>query len=57
MSIATEILRIQKNIADAFDAVEEKGGTVEPTYNSDNLKQAILSIEGMTLEDGDNIKY
>lgn len=45
MSIQNEIYRITNNVADAYAAVEEKGGSVPEEANSDNLAEAIRSIE------------
>lgn len=45
MSIQNEIDRIASNVADAYAAVEEKGGTVPEEANSDKLAEAIRSIE------------
>lgn len=44
MSIQTEINRIVQNVADAYDAVEDKGGTIPNTKTSGNLFAAIQSI-------------
>ena len=46
MSIASEITRIKDNIADAYYAIEAKGGTVPSQANSDNLADSITSIPG-----------
>ena len=46
MSIASEITRINNNIASAYSKVEEKGGTLPETQNSANLATAIDSISG-----------
>ena len=46
MSIQSEISRISGNIADAYTAVDAKGGTLPATQNSDNLAAAIESISG-----------
>lgn len=45
MSIQTQIDRITNNIADAYTAIEEKGGSVPEEANCDNLAEAIRSIE------------
>lgn len=45
MSIQNEINRITNNVASAYTAVEEKGGSVPEEANSDNLAEAIRSIE------------
>lgn len=44
MSVQSEINRIKTNIAGAYSAVSEKGGTVPQTQNSSNLAEAIRSI-------------
>lgn len=44
MSIQSEITRISNNVASAYSAVEEQGGTLPEAQNSDNLAPAILSI-------------
>lgn len=44
MTIASEIQRIQTNIANAYNAAEAKGATMPVTENSDNLSTAIASI-------------
>ena len=44
MSIASEISRINTNIASAYTAVSNKGGTLPQTQNSANLATAIDSI-------------
>lgn len=44
MSVESEILRIQHNIADAYAAVAEKGGQVPLQPNSENLAEAVASI-------------
>lgn len=42
--IQNEIDRIKGNVADAYSAIEAKGGTVPEEPNSDNLPDAIYSI-------------
>lgn len=44
MSIASEILRISGNVADAYTACSNKGATLPVTQNSDNLASTIASI-------------
>lgn len=44
MTIASEITRINNNIASAYTAVNNKGGTLPETQNSANLATAINSI-------------
>lgn len=44
MTIASEIQRIQTNIANAYDALEAKGATMPATENTANLANCILSI-------------
>ena len=46
MSIASEITRINNNIANAYTAINSKGGTLPQTQNSANLATAINSISG-----------
>ena len=46
MSVASEITRINNNIASAYTAVSNKGGTLPQTQNSANLATAINSISG-----------
>lgn len=44
MSIATELQNLNDNILDAYDAVQDKGGTVPANKNMVNLPTAIDSI-------------
>lgn len=44
MSIASEITRINTNIANSYTAINNKGGTLPATQNSNNLATAINSI-------------
>lgn len=44
MTIASEIQRIQTNIANAYDVLEEKGATIPATKNVANLADCILTI-------------
>ena len=46
MTIASEIQRIQTNIANAYDALEAKGATMPVTENTDNLVTTINTISG-----------
>lgn len=46
MSVASEITRIKNNIANAYTAINSKGGTLPQTQNSANLATAINSISG-----------
>lgn len=46
MTIASEITRINGNIADAYTAISTAGGTLPATQNSDNLAAAIATISG-----------
>lgn len=65
MSIQSEITRITENVANAYSAVEEQGGTLPETQNTDNLAPAILSIptgegssvavDGMTILEKDGV--
>ena len=57
MSITSEIIRIQTNIADAYDAAEAKGATLPTTKNSENLPNTIASITTSGGAGGDNITY
>ncbi len=45
MSVQAQIDRIKANVADSFAAVEEKGGTVPNQRTSDNLAEAIRTIQ------------
>lgn len=45
MSIASEITRINNNIANAYTQVNAKGGTLPATQNSNNLATAISNIQ------------
>lgn len=45
MSIQNEIDRIKDNIAAAYTVVEDKGGTLPDVQNSENLPEAIASIQ------------
>lgn len=47
MSIQNEIDRITNNVAEAYTAVEEKGGNVPTQANSNNLPAAIATIPEM----------
>lgn len=44
MTIASEIQRIQTNIANTYDALEAKGATMPATENSDNLASTVATI-------------
>ena len=44
MTIASEIQRIQTNIANSYIACSNKGATLPATQNSDNLATTIASI-------------
>lgn len=44
MSVQSEIDRINGNVAGAYAAVAEKGGTVPDTANSENLQAAVRTI-------------
>lgn len=46
MSVESEILRIQHNIANAYAAVSQKGGEVPLQPTSENLSEAINTIPG-----------
>jgi hypothetical protein len=46
LSIASEISRINHNIAAAYTACSEKGATMPVTENSDNLADTIATISG-----------
>lgn len=45
MSVESEILRIQHNIANTYAAVADKGGTVPTQPTSANLAAAVASIQ------------
>lgn len=44
MTIASEIQRIQTNIANSYMACNDKGATMPATQDSDNLATTIASI-------------
>jgi len=44
MSISSEITRITNAIADAYNSVDEKGGTIPSVQNVTNLASAIDSV-------------
>lgn len=44
MTIASEIQRIQNNIANTYDALEAKGATMPATENSNNLASTVATI-------------
>ena len=46
MSIASEIVRINTNIASAYTEAEAKGATLPVNQNSDNLPSTIATITG-----------
>lgn len=52
MSIASEITRIQGNIADAYTEANAKGATMPATQNSDNLASTIATISTGTTPTG-----
>lgn len=52
MTIAEQITRIKTNIANAYTAITNKGGTLPTTQNSENLASAIESISS-----GSNINF
>ena len=52
MSIEAEILRIQRNIADTYAVVAEKGGSVPLAPSSANLAEAVRSIPASGVGDG-----
>lgn len=57
MSIESEILRIQHNIANTYAAVSNKGGEVPLQPTSENLPAAVESIpQGPTYTAGDGIE-
>ena len=57
MSITSQIIRIQTNIANAYDAAEAKGATLPTTKNSENLPNTIASITTGGGAGGDSITY
>lgn len=46
MSIASELTNLRTNISNAYDAINNKGGTVPANKNTANLATAINSISG-----------
>jgi hypothetical protein len=46
MSVVQEIQRIQNNVQNALDAIEEKGVQIPSNANSDDLKDLISQISG-----------
>ena len=52
MTIASEIQRIQTNIANAYDVLEAKGATMPATENTDNL---VTTIDTISSGGGDTI--
>ena len=46
MSIATAITNLQGKIANAYTAIENKGGTLPATQNAENLSATIDAIPG-----------
>lgn len=52
MSVESEILRIQQNIADTYAVVAAKGGTVPLHPTSANLAEAVASIPGASIPTG-----
>lgn len=54
MSIASEITRINNNIASAYSQCQSKGATMPATQNSDNLANTISTISGGGGADLDN---
>ena len=54
MSISNEVQRIKNNIADSYEVIDRKNGVLPSVLNSNNLPDAIESIQGGA-GDGDNI--
>lgn len=50
MSVADKLEKLTTDIRSAYDAVEEKGGTIPEHKNTENLAPAIESIEGASVE-------
>ena len=48
MTIATEISKLQENLANAYSTIEEKGATLPSAQNFDNLATTISSIPSAT---------
>lgn len=48
MSVADKLEKLTTDIKSAYDAIEEKGGTIPEYKNTDSLPEAIRSIEGDT---------
>lgn len=46
MSIADKLKKLTTDITSAYDAIDEKGGTIPEHKNTENLSGAILTIEG-----------
>lgn len=59
MTIASEITRIQNNIADTYTALSAKGATMPATQNSANLATTVASVSsgGTTLTATNNSSY
>ena len=53
MSIQSEIDRVTGNVADAYAAVEEKGGALPEEQTSDNLAEAVKSINASAASSGE----
>ncbi len=49
MSIATELQNYNTYLTNAYDKVEDKGGTIPQNKNLQNLTNAIDSIQGGTI--------
>lgn len=46
MAIADDLEKLASDLSDAYDVIETKGGTIPEHKNTDNLPDAISSIEG-----------
>lgn len=56
MSIATEIDRIKTNIANAYTAIQGKGGTLPTTADSAHLSDAIVTIPAQEVRSGATVE-
>lgn len=45
MAIADKLTKLSTDITNAYDAIDDKGGTIPANKNTDNLENAIRSIE------------
>lgn len=52
MAIADKLTKLANDITNAYDAIDDKGGTLPSNKNTDNLENAIRSIETGTTPTG-----